>query len=428
MMSNVGFKNVTRVCLGFSHRMLMVALALSGSAAVAQAQWTQWGGPQGEFKSDGKGLATSWPDGGPKQVWKRELGEGYSAVLVEGDRLYTMYRSSDDKEVVIALEAGTGKTIWEFKSDAKPHEEHVMQFGGGPRSTPAIDGDRLYAIGVSGTMYCLDKKDGKLNWTKELWKDFGGNVLNHGYSSSPIVYEDLVIVFVGGQGHSIVALNKTDGSTVWQKLDYENSFSSPKIITLEGADHLVALMKSAIVSLNPRNGELLWEFKPDVEFNFHATQPIWGPDGILFVPAVAPAGSRALKLVKNGDKIEVEEIWSTRKVRYEHVAGVGVEDFAYGCSGGGNGPAFMTAVNMRTGDLLWRERGFSKANCLSAGEYLIILDEDGQLALAKPTPEKLNVVSQTNILEKVTWTVPTLVGTTLYVRDKKHIMALDLGA
>lgn len=416
----------SRAILG--NRVLLVALAIGGPAVVAQAQWTQWGGPNGEFRSDGKGLAPTWPETGPKQIWKRELGEGYSAVLVEGDRLYTMYRSAVDKEIVVALEAGSGKTIWEYKSDAKPHAEHVMEFGGGPRSTPTIDGDRLFAVGVSGTMYCLNKSDGKLNWTKELWKDMGGNVLNHGYSSSPLVYQDLVIVFVGGTGHGIVALKKADGSTVWQKLDYDNSFSSPKIISFEGSDQLVALLKSAVVALNPRNGELLWEFKPDTEFNFHATQPIWGPDGILFVPAVAPAGSRALKLVKTGDKVEAQEIWSTRKVRYEHVSGVGMKDYAYGCSGGGNGPAFITAMNIRTGEVLWRERGFSKANCLGAGEYLIILDEDGQLALAKPTPEKLNVVSKTNILEKVTWTVPTLVGTTLYVRDKKNIVALDLGA
>lgn len=393
----------------------------------ANGQWTQWGGPDGEFRSDGKGLASTWPEGGPKQVWKRELGEGYSAVLAENGRLYTMYRCGDDKETIIALEASSGKTIWEYKSDSKPHPEHVMQFGGGPRATPAIDGDRLYAIGVSGTMYCLNKGDGKLIWTKEMWKDFGGNVLNHGYSSSPLVYKDLVIVFVGGAGHGVAALNKSDGSTVWQKLDYENSFSSPKIISFEGSDQLLGLMQKALVAMNPRTGELLWEFKPDVEFNYHATQPIWGPDNILFVPSVS-AGANGLKLVKNGDKVEVQKLWNSMKVRFEHVVGVGGKDFVYGCSGGGNGPAFMTATDIRTGKLLWRERGFTMANCVGAGEYLIILDEDGQLALAKPTPEKLNVLSKTNVLEKVTWTVPTLVGTTLYIRDKKHIMALDLGA
>ena len=408
-------------------RLLVMTTALLVPTVAASAQWTQWGGPAGEFRSDGQGLASTWPESGPKQVWKRELGEGYSAVLVEGDRLYTMYRSGDEKETVIALAAASGQTIWEHKSDSKPHAEHVMQFGGGPRATPAIDGDRLYAVGVSGTMYCLDKKDGKLVWTKELWKDFGGNVLNHGYSSSPLIYQDLVIVFVGGAGHAVVALNKSDGSPVWQKHDYENSFSSPKLISLDGSDQLIALMQKALVALNPRTGELLWEFKPEAEFNYHATQAIWGPDNILFVPSFS-AGAHGLKLVKNGDKVEVQPLWNSMKVRFEHVAGVGGKDYVYGCSGGGHGPAFMTATDIRTGKLLWRERGFTMANCIGAGDYLIILDEDGQLALAKPTPEKLNVLSKTNVLEKVTWTVPTLVGTKLYVRDKKHIMALDLGA
>lgn len=410
----------------FSYRLLTLVLCWLTLTAAANAQWTQWGGPQGEFRSADNGLASSWPEGGPRQVWKRELGEGYSAILADSGRLYTMYRSADDQETVIALEAASGKTTWEFKSDSKPHPDHVMQFGGGPRATPAIDGDRIYAVGVSGTMYCLNKADGKLVWKRELWKDLGGNVLTHGYSSSPIVYRDKVIVFVGGVGHGIVALNKADGEIVWQKLDYQNSFSSPKIISFEGSDQLIALLQTRLVALDPGTGELLWDYHPDIEFNYHATQPIWGPDNILFVPSFS-AGANGLKLARNGEKVEVQKLWNSMKVRFEHVSGVDHGERVYGCSGGASGPAFMTATDIHTGKLLWRERGFTMANCIAAGEYLIILDEDGQLALAKPTAEKLNVLSRATILEKVTWTVPTLVGTTLYIRDKKNILALELG-
>lgn len=405
---------------------VVTATGLIGLCSATQAQWTQWGGPGGDFRAEGGKLATSWPEDGPRQLWKRELGDGYSSILVHAGRLYTMYRSAEGRETVIALDAHNGNTAWEFQSDAQPHPEHVMQFGGGPRATPALDGDRLYAVGVSGTMYCVRSTDGTPVWTKELWKDWGGNVLNHGYSSSPLVYHDLVIVFVGGEGHAVVAMNKLDGSLAWQKHDYKNSFSSPKIISVEGTDLLLALVQKALVAMDPRTGERLWEYQPDGEFDFHATQPIWGPDHILFVPS-SGIGARGLRLVRNGGNMEFKELWKSMKVRFQHVAGVGVNDVVYGCSGGGQGPAFMTATDIRTGKLLWRERGFSKANVLAAGDLLIILDEDGQLALARPTAEKLNVLVKTQILEKVTWTIPTLVGTTLYVRDKKNILALDLG-
>jgi len=195
----------------------------------ADPGWTQWGGPNQDFRAPSAGLAAKWPEAGPKPLWKRALGDGYSAILFDEGRLYTMYRDGGD-EIVVCLNAANGETVWERRYADAPKEGHVHQFGDGPRSTPLVDGDRVYSIGVAGKMHCLNKKDGTVVWSHDLWGDeFKGTYLNHGYASSPIAYKDTVIVLVGGEGHSIVAFNKKDGSVAWKALDYKNSYSTPRI-------------------------------------------------------------------------------------------------------------------------------------------------------------------------------------------------------
>ncbi len=418
--------NGTRRSLDQLSRSLLVIAALA-PAQVGWAQWTQWGGPNQDFRVDSKGLAKTWGEGGPKQLWKRELGDGYSSILADGGRLYTMYRA-DGKEIVIALDPKTGSTIWEYKYDSGPAAGHVHEFGDGPRSTPLIAGDRLFTIGVAGVMHCLNKEDGKVYWTQDLWKEdgFGGNKLNHGYSSSPVAYKDTVIALVGGKGAGIVAFRQSDGSVVWKNHDFANSYSTPKIINLDGEDQMITFMADEVIGFNPVNGDLKWRVAHGNQWKQNVCMPVWHPESRMLVFSSTEAGAKGLKLTKNGDKTDAEEVWSTRKVQFYHVTSVGVDDKVYGTTGA-MAPAFFAAVDVKTGDLLWRQRGFAKSTCLYADGRFIILDEDGQLALATPKGDGLTVDSKTSILEKVTWTVPTLVGKNLYVRDKKNIVALDLG-
>ncbi len=402
-----------------------MAVAFFAGTSGALAQWPQWGGPHQDFKADSKGLADEWPEGGPKQLWKRDLGEGYSGILVDGGRLYTMYRPGNE-EAVIALDAKTGDTIWEHKYAASPAEGHVDQFGKGPRSTPLISGDRLFTIGVSGKMLCLDKNDGKVQWSHDLWKEFDGNVLQHGYSSSPIAYKNTVIVLVGGAGASIVALNQDDGKVVWKNQSFENSYSTPKIINVDGEDQLVTFMATEAIGVDPDDGSLEWQYPHQNQWKQNVCQPNWNDKHNVLFFSNSGAGARGLKLTRNGAKTEIEELWSTRKIHFYHVNSVTVGDYVYG-STGNRAPNFFAAINMLTGKIAWRKRGFAKANCVYADGKFIILDEDGQLALATATPEEFVVHSKVALLGRVSWTVPTVVGNNMYIRDKTMIMALDLG-
>src|SRR5690242_10462442 len=201
---------------------LLAALLLFVTAQAAVAQdWAQWGGPHRDFKSDAKGLAASWPDTGPRRVWQRELGEGYSAIAVERGVLFTMYRKGQN-EVVIALDAATGKTIWEYGYAAPFSPEYDMTNGPGPHATPLVTGNFVFSSGATGKLHCLDKKSGKVLWSHDLITEFHGTLRVNGYSCSPIAYKDKVVMMVGGPSSSLVAFNRKDGSVAWKKHDFKN--------------------------------------------------------------------------------------------------------------------------------------------------------------------------------------------------------------
>ncbi|HEV3469467.1 MAG TPA: PQQ-binding-like beta-propeller repeat protein [Pyrinomonadaceae bacterium] len=401
----------------------LLSLAFCPSAR-AQGSWEQWGGPSRNFAVEAKGLAAVWPEKGPRQLWKRELGEGYSAIVSDGPTLYTMY-SRGDQEVVVALAADTGKTVWEHAYDAAAQGMNY-EFGRGPHSTPLLASGRLFSVGSTAKMHALDAKTGKVLWSHDLWKEFGGTKLDRGYSCSPVAYKGTVIVFVGGRGQAVMAFDQKDGRVAWKRQDMEMSPNSPLIINVGGQDQLVAFMGAQVAGLDPSNGDLLWSYPHPTDFGLNISTPVWGDDGLLFISSGYSGGSRVLRLTRGKDgKTTPEELWFHRRLRVHHGNAVRLGDYVYGSSGD-FGPAFVAAVDVKTGQMLWQDRSFSKANFVLADSRLIILDEDGNLALAAPGPAGLKVVSKFPLLEKTAWTVPTLVGTRLYVRDRRSIVAVDL--
>ena len=402
-------------------------LLLTNAAARAQSSdWSQWGGPHRNFTTEAKGLATNWPATGPRRLWQRDLGEGYSAIAVERGTLFTMYRKGEN-EVVIALDAATGKTIWEYSYAAPFSPQYDMTNGPGPHATPLVSGNFVFTSGATSKLHCLDKKTGKVLWSHDLISEFHGTVRVNGYSCSPIDYKDKIVMMVGGPSSSLIAFNRKDGSVAWKKHDFKNSTSSPIIINVDGQDQLVAFMYGEIVGVDPNNGNLLWSHPHPAEFGLNTSTPIWGPDNLLFMSSGYGGGSRVLKLTRAGDKTTVEEVWANRLMRIHFSNAIRVGDLIYGSSGD-FGPAPFTAVNVKTGTIVWRHRSFPRASFVSADGRFIILDEDGQLILATPTAEGLTVTSKVEVLSGKSWTVPSLSGTRLYLRDRKTILALELGS
>lgn len=422
-------------------------MALSVLALPALAQWPQFGGPNRDFKVDSKGLADKWPEGGPRKIWERDMGDGYSTIVVDDGVLYTMYRVGED-EFSIALDAKTGKTIWEHKHPS-PSTETMNQFGPGPHTTPLVDGILVYTIGTNGMLYAFEKKSGDVIWKHDLVKEYNAYVPGRGYGVSPMVYKDALIVIVdrprededaaptegqpkkntaGGiaEAQSIVAFDKKSGSLMWTSQDMPVGYASPILINFEGQDQLVFMLQKDFIALNANTGELLWrhELKPE---GTNITTPIFDGKDTFFASSAYDSGSRAVKLTRKDGKIVPEELWYSRKMRVHHGNAILIDGYVYGSSGD-FGPAFFMAINLKTGEPAWRERGFTKANMVYADGKLILLDEDGELALVTVDPKGMEILSQAKVAERYAWAAPTLVDKTLYVRDRKKIMALDLSA
>jgi len=405
--------------------LIMTALAgiECGGNALAQ-DWLQWGGPGRNFISESKGLADSWPASGPRRLWDRTLGEGHSCILVEKGKLYTMYRKGE-QEVIVALEADSGKTIWEYSYDA-PTKGMDFSEGFGPHSTPLISGDVLYAVGALGSFHAVDKGTGKVLWSHELWRQMGGRKLDRGYACSPIEFKNTIILQVGGPGQAVVAFNKNDGSIAWKKQDFTVSFSSPLLIDVDGQPQLVVFAAEQIVGIDPNNGDLFWSYPHKTDYGLNISTPVWCDGNLLFCSSAYNSGSRVIRLTRKDGKTTAEEVWFNNKVRVHIGTIVRIGDYVY-CASGDFGPSFFSAVSVKTGEVAWRERSFARASSLYADGKLILLDEDGTLVLATVSPQSLKVIAKTQLLQHRAWTVPTLSGTRLYVRDRKTIMAVDLG-
>jgi len=338
-----------------------------------------------------------------------------------------MYRKGSD-EVAIALNAATGKTLWEYSYNAAFIPGLAMENGPGPHSTPLILDDRVCTAGILAKLNCFDKKTGKLLWSKDLYKDFPGSTkMDRGYSGSPLVYKNTIIVTVGGHGHAVIALNPADGALVWASNDFGNSPSSPLLINFQGQDQLVVFPSGVIAGLDPNNGALLWTHPHKTSWDLNIALPVWGDDNILLMSSAYGTGSRALRLTRDGNKTKVEELWANNRFRIHHGTIVRVGDYAYGSSGD-FGPAPLTAINVKTGQVKWQERAFPKASFVYADGKFIVLDEDGTLSLAKFSPEGVNVISKVSLLASNAWTAPSLAGSKLYIRDRHSILALEVGS
>jgi outer membrane protein assembly factor BamB len=407
--------------------MCVVLIAFSvAPGRLVFGQWPQWGGPNRDFVAPSAKLADKWPDVGPKTLWTRDIGEGYSSIVVDDGVLYTLCHK-DGKELVIAFEAATGNPLWEHAYDAKPFAGMDPSFGPGPRGTPLVAGDKVYSVGVGAAMHCLDKKTGKVVWSHDLQSEYGATALFWGYASSPIAYKNTIIVPVGGEGHGVMAFNAETGEVAWSAQDFKNAYAAPVIINVDGQDQLVAFVSGEIVGLDPNDGRMLWRHAHKTAYDVNASTPIWGDDNILFIASAYGTGARGLKLTRSGDATNVTEMWHQKKMGIHFGTAIRIGDYVYG-SIGDNGPTFFAAINVKTGELAWRERGVvAKASGVLADGKLVLIDEDGNLALTTVTPEGVTVHSKFQLFDGRAWTAPTIVGNVLYARDLKTIKALDLG-
>lgn len=347
--------------------------------------------------------------------------------------LFTAYRRGT-KDVVIALDAANGKTVWEYEYESPFSNAYAEAVGPGPYAMPQVVGDRVVTASGTGKIHSLDKRTGRPAWSHDLDGEFRATRLRFGYSCHGLPYKDTLIYLLGGtapyfgfgQGSAVVAFRQGDGAVAWRNQAFTNAHSSPLLIDVDGQPQVVALLADKVIGFSPEDGTLLWSHPHPTEHGLAISTPVWADGNLLFVASAYGSGGRVLHLAQSGGKTTVTERWHNPHVQLHFGSAIRVGDHLY-LSIAYTGPAFMSAVELKSGRIVWQTRGFAKAQVLYADGKLIVLDEDGSLGLARATPEGFQVLARVSLQKRLSWTPPTLVGTRLYVRDRATITALELG-
>jgi len=391
--------------------------------------WPQWRGPNRDGIAPGDGLLTSWPKEGPPLLWKVKGGGGYSASSIADGRLITLVQRGEE-ETVVCWDAVTGKERWQVGYPCK-----FTQNGEGPRASPTIEGRHVYTVGSRGLLLCLEVDGGKEVWRKEL-VEFGGKVPYWGYSFSPLIDGDALIVLPGG-ANAVMALDRKTGAVRWKTdLEAEAGYSSPILCTLGGKPHLLVFLGKELVGLEPTTGTVSWKFPWDTKYEVNAATPIVvelekngaeeSREAYVFISSDYGKGCALVHLTREKDGgVGVRQVYKNNLMKNHFGTCVLYKDHLYGFD-----DAYLTCLPFRKGrPKAWFERSFKgRGTVLLAGDQLIVLDEFGKLALVDPTPEEYREKASFQVTDKLTWTMPVLAQKRLYVRDEEWLYCYDLRA
>ena len=393
-------------------------LAVACWVSACAADWPQWRGPNRDGISAETGLLDSWPAGGPRILWKAQgLGEGYSAFAVVGERLYTQGQQGN-QEFVIAFDTNTGKLLWKTPSGHAYHESR----GNGPRGTPTVEGNRLYALAADGTLLCLDPANGARVWGLNVVEKFGGHVPTWGISESPLVEGDRVIVTPGGPGASVVALDKATGNLLWKSQSDPAGYSSPMGISSGTSRTVVVFTAHGAMGLDLKSGEFQWRYDKVANRTANIATPIVH-DGYVFLSSDYGTGCALLKLTPGARGVNASEVYFNREMRNHYSTSVLIGDTVYGFSSG-----ILTAMKFATGDVAWRNRSVGKGSVTYAEGRLYALSEDGVMGLIDATPQEYRERSRFEIHRGSypTWTPPVIANGKLYLRDQDNLYCYNI--
>jgi outer membrane protein assembly factor BamB len=407
-----------------------LVFALTSTGNCLAQDWPQWRGPNRDEKSTETGLLKAWPANGPDLVWKvTGLGVGFSGVTVVKDRLYTA-GDQGDANYVVALERTSGKKLWAVKLG----KAGAPGWGGfaGPRSSVAVDGDHLYVIGQYGELVCLQAADGKEIWRIHLVNDLGGKVPEWGYSESPLIDGEKIVITPGGSKGAVAALSKKDGSLIWRSPDFTDGaqYSSLVISDFGGVRHYVQLTMESVVGIKAQDGAVLWK-APRKGRTAVIPTPIVRDD-LVFVTSGYEVGCHLFKISKAGESYSVAQVYANKDLANHHGSAILVGDHVYGHSE----TRGWVCLEFKTGKLVWREREKAgKGSIFYADGHLYLREENkdgpGTVVLIEATPtgfKEKGRMTQPDRTKKEAWTHPVIAGGKLYLRDQDLLFCYDLKA
>ncbi|MFY7951449.1 MAG: PQQ-binding-like beta-propeller repeat protein [Armatimonadaceae bacterium] len=409
---------------------LLVSMALLpvvvGSAPLPNDS-PQFRGVERNGRSDGNRIAGQWPDGGPKLLWSvKGMGEGHAAPSVAKGRIYGMGLSGND-EVVWALDEKTGKEIWATRIDAAVRLD-APQGGYGPRSTPTVEGNRIYAVGVAGMLVCIDVKSGKLLWQSSLVKDHGGRIPAWGYCESPLIEGDRVIATPGGK-NTVVAFKKSDGTVLW-KASVERggdvAYASAIAATYGGKRQVIQFLAGTLAGIDVANGGVLWTFDaPATPRGINCSTPLF-QDGLVFAAAAYQHGGALGRITVDNGKFAAEQVYFTKEMRNHHGGMVLDGKYLYGFD-----ESNLTCMEFATGKVLWQNRSVGKGSVSAVGRHLICRSERGPVALVEMNPAEYvekGRFEQPERSSAPSWPYPVVANNRLLLRDQDVLLCYDLSS
>ena len=383
--------------------------------------WPAFQGPRGDNISDETGLLREWPGDGPKLLWTAKgMGEGYTTVSLAGGLIYTA-GNIDNKTMVTALGLD-GETRWQMPAGAAWTKDYS-----GTRSTPTIDGDRLYYQNPLGELSCLKAATGELIWQVNVLERFGAQNIQWALAESSLIDGNRVISTPGGPKTAVVALDKMTGETVWQSESAEGDaagYATPTLAEYQGKRLLFAMTAKAVVCVDADSGRLHWRVPHETKYDVNATKPIFH-DGCLFVTSGYGTGARLLRVLVDGDKVGVEEAWKNGDLDNHHGGVVLLDGHVYGS----DSRRAWICLDWKDGRTVYSERGVGKGSLTYADGMLYPLSENGQMGLVPATPESHELAGQFKLPpggEGKSWAYPVVCDGRLYLRHADALFCYNV--
>ncbi len=381
------------------------------------SDWNQYRGGNRNGTVEMPDHFSKWPVDGPVLLWKKEIGSGFSELVVAGDKIYTMVGEKIDSingwEYLVCLDLPTGEEIWKTKIDDIFID--VDDWGDGPRSTPAVDDENIYCFSASGKLASVSRADGKKRWIIDFVERYGSTRPRWGYSTSPLLVDDMVLMEVGGEGsRGFAAFSKHDGALIWSSSTVASAYNSPIAANIEGSQHIIFASASKLYSFSPA-GDSLWTF--DMPIRSPMAAPLFIPPNKIFASAANDAGSFILEVVNNTP----DQVMTSNQMRNDWSSSCYKDGFIYGFN-----VATLQCINAETGERQWLKRGFGKGSLIMVGDRLFVLSDQGSLTMVEATPDRYIEIGTFDALEGRSWTAPSYSDGKLFVRNHTHMACFEL--
>lgn len=360
-------------------------------------------------------LDTDWDRHPPEELWRREVGAGWGSFAAVGQVAITQEQRGDE-EALIAYTVDTGEILWAYNYSAR-YSSTIA--GIGPRATPTIWGDTVWAMGSTGILNAVELFTGKLRWSNNVIDDQGGRLQEWGKSSSPLIYEDLVIVTGGRGGPTLIAYDRMTGDFRWRADAGRPDYASPSLATIAGREQIVIFNAASVSAHDPGTGDLLWT-TPWPPGQPTVAQPLVLGDLVLASSGYG-RGAKLFGITRRGKRYEVTTLWESPRLKAKFAHFVQYEGFVYGLDDG-----VLTCIDPTTGERVWKGGRYGHGQLLISAGLLLVQAEDGSLVLVEATPDEHRELHRLPVLNGKTWNVPTLVGDVLLLRNDREAVALRL--